>query len=423
MARVEDVGVSEGGRPFKPVLLGADTGVYAIARAFHEAYSVRSVVVSLAALGPVAHSGIVENVVIGADAKPEDFVSALVEVASRYPDAHLILMANTDWLIRFLVTHRARLETHYTVPVVDEDVLARVADKASFAEICEAAGVPTPRTVVQDFGGADDPGWTPADVPFDFPVIAKAANSADYERLHFPGKRKVYQADSHEELREVYSAVVAGGFRGRFVVQEMIPGDDTQVRSITCYVDTQGRITLSCCAHVLLEEHTPSGLGNPAAMITGRWDEILDPAHALLRATGFRGYANFDVKVDPRTGAPAFLEVNPRIGRNNFYVTAAGVNPMRFLVRDVVDGEEVDPVVVERQILYSIVPLGMLGRYVLDPGLRATVKRLIRERRTANPLKNPAERRWRRRFYVTGATLNHIRKFRKHYPKVTATGL
>lgn len=420
-------GRSPGGRAFQPVILGADIGVYALARSFHEAFGLRSVVVSLTVTGPVADSSILENVVLGADATPERIVAAVEEVAARFDDdpAHpqLLLLANTDWLVRFLITHRERLEQRYTVPFLDRELLDRLADKARFAELCEEMGISTPRTVVADFaaGAPAEPVEPPEG--FAYPVIAKAANSADYERLSFPGKKKVYQVDSGPELEALWRTLAGAGFRGRFVVQEMIPGDDTQMRSITCYVDTRGEITLSCCAHVLLEEHTPSGLGNPAAMITGRHDAMLEQAHRLLRATGYRGFANFDVKMDPRTGEAQFFEVNPRIGRNNYYLTAAGANPTSVLVQDHVDGVAVEPVVVEREVLYSIVPHRLLRRYVLDAALRAKVDGLIRRGATAHPLRYRAERRLRRRLYVLAASLNQVRKFRRHYPEVTGTGL
>lgn len=421
-------GRSPGGRAFQPVILGADIGVYALARSFHEQYGVRSVVVSLTVTGPVADSTVIENVVLGADASPDQLVEALREVAARFPadgpDApQLLLLANTDWLVRFLVTRRDVLEQWYTVPFLDAALLDRLADKARFAELCGELGISTPRTVVQDFSTADAATWQPEPVDLPFPVIAKAANSADYERLSFPGKKKVYQVDDAAGLEQLWRTLVEAGFRGRFVVQEMIPGDDTQMRSITCYVDTAGTVTLSCCAHVLLEEHTPSGLGNPAAMITGRFDDMLSQAHTLLRSTGYVGFANFDVKVDPRDGSAQFFEVNPRIGRNNYYVTAAGANPVHFLVADRVDGTAVAPVVVEREVLYSIVPFGLLRRYVLDPGLRAKVDRLVRARATAHPLRYRAETRLRRRLYVLAASVNQIRKFRRYYPEVTGTGL
>jgi D-aspartate ligase len=418
-------GRSDGGRTFQPVILGADIGVYALARSFHEQYGARSVVVSLTVTGPVADSTILENVVLGGAATPEDIVAALRDVARRFEGsgAQLLLLANTDWLVRFLVQNREELERWYTVPFLRADLLTRLADKARFAQLCEELDIRTPRTVVQDFAGAGATGWSPVAVDLPFPVIAKAANSADYERLSFPGKKKVYQVDDAAGLEELWATLVAAGFTGRFVVQEMIPGDDTQMRSITCYVDTRGTVTLSCCAHVLLEEHTPSGLGNPAAMITGRWDDLLSQAHRLLTSTGYVGFANFDVKVDPRDGSAQFFEVNPRIGRNNYYLTAAGANPTQFLVADTVDGEAVEPVVVERRVLYSIVPFRLLRRYVLDPSLRATVDDLVRRRATAHPLRYRGETRLRRRLYVAAAAINQIRKFRRYYPEVTGTGL
>ena len=419
--------VSAGGRGFHLVLLGADIGIYALARAFHEEYGALSTVVSLSVLGPVADSTVLRNVALGTDAGPAEILRALEVVADGLAvgadPPQLLLVANTDWLVRFLVENRDALERRYTVPFLDRELLGRLADKAQFAELCTELGIHTPRTVVQDFATAGADGWRPAPVDLAFPLIAKAANSADYERLSFEGKKKVYAVADQAELDDVYARLIGAGFAGRFVVQEMIPGDDTQMRSITCYVDRSGVVTLSCCAHVLLEEHTPSGLGNPAAMITGRHDGMLEQAHRMLTSTGYRGFANFDVKVDPRDGAEMFFEVNPRIGRNNYYVTAAGANPLRFLVADHVDRVAAAPVVVDRQVLYSIVPVRLLRRYVLDPGLRATVDDLVRRRATAHPLRYRPETRPRRRLYVLLAGINQVRKFRRYYPKVTGTGL
>ena len=415
-------GRTPSGAAFQPVILGADIGVYALARSFHEQYGVRSIVLSLTVTGPVADSTIIENVVLGPDATPEQMIAALQAVAERFDSGQLLLLANTDWLVRFLVRNRGTLEQWYTVPFLAAALLDRLADKARFAELCIELGISTPHTVVQDFAAAGEPGWQPAPVDLGFPVIAKAANSADYERLSFEGKRKVYQVDDQAGLDALYATLTLVGFRGRFVVQEMIPGDDTQMRSITCYVDTHGTVTLSCCARVLLEEHTPSGLGNPAAMITGRWDDLLEQAHRLLTSTGYVGFANFDVKIDPRDGSAQFFEVNPRIGRNNYYLTAAGANPVQFLVADRVDGAAVEPVVVEREVLYSILPHRLLRRYVLEPALRAKVDGLIARRATAHPLRYRAETRLKRRLYVAVAALNQVRKFRRYYPEVTRTG-
>jgi D-aspartate ligase len=126
--------------------------------------------------------------------------------------------------------------------------------------------------------------------------------------------------------------------------------------------------------------------------------------------------------VDPRDGSYRFFEVNPRIGRNNYYVTAAGANPMRFLVEDRVEGRAVEPVVVEKEILYAIVPHRLLLRYVADPALAAKVKGLIKAGAVAHPLRYAQDAGPKRVAYVTLALVNQVRKFRTHYPELTGTG-
>ncbi|WP_258727002.1 hypothetical protein [Cellulomonas sp. NS3] len=410
--------------PLQPVILGADIGVYALARAFHEAYGVRSIVVSGAALGPVADSRIVDNVLVADGHDPRQLVDKLVEVARGLAGRRLVLMANSDWLVRVVVQHRTELEPYYVVPFLSAELLDQISDKATFAEICERIGISVPRTVVQDFARAGEPGWQPVPVPagITYPLIAKAASSADYQDVEFEGKKKVFEITEPAELDQLWVSLAGAGFRGRFVVQELIPGDDTQMRSITAYVDSRGQITLLCSAHVLLEEHTPSGLGNPAAMITTRIDPMLDQARRFLTETGYVGFANFDVKVDPRDGSYRFFEVNPRIGRNNYYVTAAGANPVRFLVEDRVEGRAVEPVVVEKEILYAIVPHRLLLKYVADPALAAKVKGLIKAGAVAHPLRYAQDAGPKRVAYVTLALVNQVRKFRTHYPELTGTG-
>lgn len=401
-----------------PVILGADIGVYALARSLHEQYGLRSVVVAGAALGPVAHSRIIDHELVADGHDPDQLVARLLEVAGRTPGRPRLLLANSDWLVRVVVEHRAVLEPHYVLPFLDGDLLARISDKAGFAEVCAELDIPTPRTIVQGFAE----GEPDAVVDLAFPVIAKAASSADYQEVEFAGKRKVYEIADAAELADLWGRLRGAGFRGRFVVQELIPGDDTRMRSVTAYVDTRGVVTMMCSAHVLLEEHTPSGLGNPAAMVTTRDDSLLEPARRFLEATGYRGFANFDVKVDPRTGRPMFLEVNPRIGRNNYYVTAAGANPTRFVVEDAVRGRALEPVVAEGEVLYSILPHRLLLRYVLDPALRRRVRDLIARGAVVRPLRYRKDLSPRRRLYTRLAMLNQIRKFRRHYPAVTDTG-
>lgn len=412
---------------FDVVLLGGDIGIYGLARAFHEEYSVISTVVSRVAAGPVAHSRILRNLTVGAEGSEEDLLAELVRVGKKKkataPYVPILVLANADWLVKLLNDNRALLEEWYILPSLTAEAMDRVSDKAEFAQLCAEASIPTPKTLTIDFRPehrAEDGTPTVPEIPFAFPIVAKTASSAAYAHTHFGGKRKVYSLNSLSELHDLVCTLDDAGFKDRFVVQEMIPGDDTCMRSVTAYVDSRGDVTLLGGAQVLLEEHTPGALGNPCAMVTAHLPNLVKHAVDFLATSGYRGFANFDIKVDPRDGIGKFFEVNPRIGRNNYYMTAAGANVAKAVVTDMIDHVSLPRLEAESGILYSVVPRTLLMRYIVDPVLKARVRQIPRIRRT-NPLAYEVEG-GRRRAYVLLALLNQVKKFAQHYPRPSANG-
>lgn len=404
---------------FQPVILGGDIGAYSLARTFHEAYGVRSVVVSSASTGLVRFSRVLTSVVEPRMDDDDVLVERLLAIAAEHPDRKLIALASADWLVRALVANRDRLEPRFVVPYVPLDVLDRVTDKAGFSALCAELGIPHPQTVVVDVGAHDDVDTS----ALRFPVIAKAGSTAAWHDVDFEGKKKVHTVDSAAELRELLDTVAASGYRGTFLVQDLIPGDDSQMRILTCYSDRSGRVRFASFGQVLLEEHTPGALGNPAAIITEPSPQIVAQAVRLLEHIGWTGYSNFDLKVDPRDGRAVFFELNPRLGRSNYYVTAAGRNTALAYVREHLEDREGlergdDGSLVEQQAehLYTVLPRPLLLRYVFDRALRSRVRRLYRARRVSNPLWYRAERHPKRIAYVIANQVNQFRKFARHYP-------
>ncbi|GAA1300339.1 carboxylate--amine ligase [Brachybacterium tyrofermentans] len=416
-----DLGPPSSSESFDLVLLGSGLGVYTLARAFHEEYGVVATVLTKVGIEPMRRSVTCEVIELGGSASDEDLVAAAVELARERGGVRpQLLLANADSLVQLMSDHREQLEPHFVMPILEADVLERLSDKAEFARLCTDHGVATPRTEVIDLGTPRDADWQPPRTELPFPVVMKAARTADMAGVRFEGKKKVWFLETPQELDDLVRAIAAAGYAGRLVVQELIPGDDTAEGSITAYTDAAGRVTLLCSARVLLGEHTPDALGRPAAMITLPFDDALDQARRLLEATGYRGYANFDVKRDPRDGTWKFFEVNPRIGRNNFYVSSAGANVSRFVVADAIEHRLLEPVTEFDEILYSLVPMPLLMRYLRDPALKRWVRTVAR-RGVRNPWTYPADGSWARR-YARIVGLNHERKFLRHYPRPTDSG-
>lgn len=186
----------------------------------------------------------------------------------------------------------------------------------------------------------------------------------------------------------------------------------------TFFSDRQGTVRFASCGSVLVEEHAPGALGNSAAIIAEPNERLVEDGKRILDELGWTGFSMFDVKLDPRDGSYRFFELNPRLGRNHFYISAAGHNVARFYVEEYLEGGLREPERFEQsrtEHLYTILPLRLLRRYV--PAHRTEqVQRLIKAKAYSHPLAYRKETDPRRWYYILVSTLNHYRKFKRNPP-------
>lgn len=394
----------------RPVILGGDIGAYSIARAFHAALRVRSILIPTVSSEQFAHSRFL-------DARPEErigeddvMVTVVNDLAKEHADETCMLFGAADWFVEQIVRNRHRLDPSIVVPYPDAETVARATGKVDFGEAATRLGVPYPETSLVDL---DRPVEDLDGISF--PAVAKAASTSEFHALDFPGKEKVYHASTEEEFRAQMAGVREAGYRGRFLVQKRIRGGDDHMRVATCFAGRDG-VEDPIVGRVLLEEHTPGARGNPAVILVEPFPDVEDGARKLAEGLTWRGHANFDVKWDPERGQHVFLELNPRLGRSNFYLTASGHNPVHSLIREYL------PDVVTRlrrqrgrRKAYSILPIPLVLRYVRGRMFVRVLGLWVRGR-FAHPLwswRDPSPWRW---LYVQAYKLNQYRKFARHYP-------
>lgn len=401
---------------FRPVILGGDITAYTLVRTFHEAYGVRPLVVNMTVGGPVGLSRLCDHEFVEGFEDPDVFVAALERVGREHGGEGrptLLLVAAGDWYVRMIIEHKDRLAAWFTIPYIDLDLLDRIVRKDVFYGILDEVGVPYPATVVVDCSG--DHGEE-RDLPWGFPVVAKPADSALYHYASFDGKKKVYVCDTPEELADTLRIVRASSYDGNFLLQEFVPGDDTNMRVLTCYSDRDGKVRFGSVGHVLLEEHHPLAIGNPCVIITTEADEVVEQAKRFLEHIGYVGFSNFDLKYDRRDGTYKFFEINVRLGRSNFYVTAGGNNVSEWYVRDWVRNEPMEGLTIARgEHLFAFVPKYVVKHYVLDETLRAKALGLMKAGRASDPNVYGPDLTLKRRAYNAIYHLNHVRKFRAYF--------
>ena len=397
-------------REFMPVILGADITCYSLVRTFHEEYGIKSLVVSQRRARIISESKLVENRVIPGLDDEAYLVEKLVEIGKEFKGKKkLILMGCGDFYVRNFVDNKDVLGEYFIIPYIDKDLMDEIVLKDKFYEICDRLSIDHPKTFVYNCGEENE-----LNFDFPYPVIAKTANSALYHYAEFPGKKKVFRFYNEADLREMLKNLETSSYDYKFLIQDCIPGDDSNMRVLTCYCDRNSKVQFAALGHCLLEDHTPSAIGNPVAIINEvDKNGIVEAATRFLEDIGYKGFANFDIKYDERNGTYNFFEINVRLGRSNFYVTGSGFNTVKWIVDDLIYGKELKYTVADKENLFTVVPYGIIMRYLKNKELRKKVRKLWFSGKVSYPLFYKADMNPKRAFYVFAAYINQYRKYLK----------
>ena len=396
---------------FIPVILGGDITTYSLARSFHEEYEIKSIAISTVKNWLNSYSSIIDNIIEPKMNELDTFMDRLVSLGKQYEGKKkLLLIACGDWYVRMIIENRDVLEKYYVIPYIEEELLNKLVLKDSFYDICEKTGVDYPETFVYDVKEK-----TPLKLPFDFPVIAKPASSAEYHYAEFKGKKKVFKFNSMEELKGMLSELEKSSYGYKFLVQDFIPGDDNYMHILTCYCDRNSKVRFMSFGHTILEDHGDAAIGNPVAIINTVDRDVMDKSIKFLEETGYTGFANFDIKYDERDGKYKYFEINTRLGRSNFYITGSGFNAVKWIVDDLIYNKKFDNkiVIADKENLYTVVPKSIVLAYCGSDELKEQVKRLYREGKVSNPIDYRGEKNIIHKLYVKYFMFTQKRRFNR----------
>ena len=401
-----------------PVLLGADLNCYNIARAFHMKYGVKSYAFARYAISATKYSRIVHFTCVS----DIDTDSVMLDTLHRFADAHIgdrmVLFGCTDDYVAMIIRNREEL-SDFVIPYPPKEMLTTVSKKAEFYEMCDKFGIPHPDTVVLTEKTTAD-ALTPEKLGFAYPIIVKPSSSVDYWKHSFDGMKKVYTADSPERAAEIVNEIYSSGYPEKIILQEFIAGGDSQMRVFTCFSDEHGKVRAMCLGHTMLEEHTPKGLGNHAAIVTEPVSSlpIADKIKDMLEALGYTGFSNFDIKLREGTKDDfRVFEINLRQGRSNFYLTSAGLN-VAYLANEVYESDGDDCSKVENVVFWHHIPKSTAYKYTEDKALVEKAKKLAREGREYSSVWYTPDMRFNplRTLCVLEQLRRQKGKFKKYYP-------
>ncbi len=394
-----------------PVLLGADMNCYTMARAFHEAYGVKSQAFGRWAMGETKYSRIVRFTAVDNFDTDDVMCETLQNFAAQNPGPTKILLGCTDDYAALLIRNRERLLSDYIVPYISPELMEKLVSKENFYRYCEEFSIPYPATLIvhtaADAAKLDS-------ISFAWPIIIKPSSSILYWKHPFSGMQKVYTAADVAQATEIINTIYASGYPDSLIIQDTIPGADDQMRVLTAYSDQNGLVKMMCLGNVLLEEHTPKAVGNHAAILTEYNQPLMQTIKNFLETISYTGFSNFDIKFDTRDGQYKVFEINLRQGRSNYYVTGAGLNLAEFLVKDRVLGQDLgEPIFFKGEAYWHSIPNSIVWQYTADTKLIERAKAIATAGQDTTALGYSYDLRLNplRRLYLW----EHYRRYHKKY--------
>ncbi|UQS86732.1 carboxylate--amine ligase [Nicoliella spurrieriana] len=319
---------------FTPILLGSDFNCYGMARSLYEKYGKPVKAYAEIQLAPTRFTKIVDLELIPGFSEDPQWIQAMRKLKQQYANHSepVILIGCGDGYAELISKHKDELSDVFVCPYVDYDLIRQLNSKENFYRTCDKYNLPYPKTKI--ISKAMYESTTPIEQPFGYPVALKPTNSVEWLDVHFEGRKKAFVIKSAAEFNDIVGKIYDNGYTSDLILQDFIPGDDSNMRVLNAYVDKHHHVKMMCLGHPLLEDCAPSAIGNYVAIIPEYNQTIYNQIQTFLEAIEFTGYANFDMKYDVRDGSFKLFEINLRQGRSSFFVTLNGYNLADWVVQD-----------------------------------------------------------------------------------------
>ena len=267
----------------------------------------------------------------------EEFIDFLINIAEQ-EIFKPVLFITSDEFIMPVSRNRKRLESRYLLNLPSQEILECIADKYRQYTLALKAGIPVPRTFVAN--RMEELDGMKGQIPF--PAFIKGAEVTLW-RSKMGVATKGFVVNSQEELTDRFRTIFEKGANG--LIQEIIPGPDTNHYKSSCYVSKNGEFLLAFGLQKIRQQ--PVGFGFGCMVRSVEYPEMVDLGKEFFAKIGYRGVGSSEFKLDPRDGKLKLIELNPRYWQQNGLPDRCGMNFPLMNYLDLV-GDDPEPVLTYR---------------------------------------------------------------------------
>ena len=141
---------------FQPLLFGGDINVYSVARAFHEAYGVRSIAYGKYPSFPCHGSAIIDYRVCPDNEDAATFRKNVAQVAGEFPDKTVLVIGCGDSYVKLAAENKDQFPPNCLAATVSGELINTLIHKEKFYALCDQYGIDHPDAICACVGGGSN---------------------------------------------------------------------------------------------------------------------------------------------------------------------------------------------------------------------------------------------------------------------------
>jgi len=241
-----------------------------------------------------------------------EFVNVLLNFGQQF-DSKMIIIPTGDIEVLALSKYKIELEQFYFIPVPNYHVVQKLVNKRNFYKLLAEMQVPHPKTYFpESLAELQLIGQETA-----YPYIIKPDYSSPFQKEF---GRKCFVITS---LRELNWAI--DRLRGKnleVLIQEIVPGEE--IYEFYTYLNRKQE-PLGICGWDKIRQYPPD-FGSGSFCKSSWQSSAIEQGTRVLKAIGYYGFAEAELKKDPRDGEYKLIEINARTTLQNRLAAACGAD-------------------------------------------------------------------------------------------------
>lgn len=254
----------------------------------------------------------------------------LKKIISSLPTKPYLFFSDDEWMM-LVGDHEQEIKEIAHIIQTPWDELVKLYDKKLLYRIAAENDIPHPKTkeieTLKDIKNAL--------AELQFPCIVKpqlTVNQNDIASKNVKALHRTQKFNTFEDAVSWADNLLANTIDFPVVIQEFIPGDATNLYTLTSYSDVEGNLVAGSIGYKLRQ--FPPAAGRITAGVLHYDDALHNVGKEFLKKVKFHGIANTEFKYDARDGQYKLMEINARFGAWNYSTLYSGINLMQIAIND-----------------------------------------------------------------------------------------